>query len=177
MPEREFAIPLSNFTGTLASLRTYTGGVQWTTTQSGVAFATPFFLPIDFDPSFPCYVSAFIHNPSGPAAGGPFAVTWLLGLARWPSSGSGVVESLLTYDFPVPTAWPGFAYLKMLVDNGSALTFPANTFVPGDLVGLRFSRSGGAANDTYPNLVQSALALYLRYRVLSGAGVPCFINQ
>lgn len=132
-----------------------------TTATSGGFYAAPVPIPADMDVTKSCKVKLLVSTFADSTLSGAI-VRYVLGytVAR---PGASLTDGSITYDYTAPTNWVTTDPRVVTIDDGSGVTFAANVFQAGDHLGLRISRIGSAAEDTFDKSVNLANVLMLEY--------------
>jgi hypothetical protein len=150
------------YSGGLTALDSYFTGAQGATASTNGVVAAPFRIPPDFEPSAPSYLRAFIKPFSNATTDGQHVRLSLFLGNIVPGVVGGTIIVGMTW--PVPAGWTIGQPQLVLIDDGSGVTFPANTFTPDTFIGLACVRLGGDAADTFDKNLWFYAGLQLQYR-------------
>jgi hypothetical protein len=173
MAFRLASIPTSVFTAGLPSavIGSRMAAFAMGTTLNAGPFYTPWRVPLDLDRAAPidCYADFQCLNTN--ALANQIAVlvfgTTLAAATAIPT------ERLFTFNLAIPNPWTASHMLRVLLDDGSGHTIPANTVAAEDLLGFQLQRTPGAPADNFTQSLKPAAALTVRYKLKSGAGSGC----
>jgi hypothetical protein len=173
LPDTELQLPAVRIfaAATNALIGNATQTFNVTAAALGGFYAQPFRLPENYDRSREGRLYAFIANGAGV---GPAAGNVQLEATRGISTGgTAPVDTVLTTLAAIPAAWPvnNWIYLEL----GSALLpfYPAASLPQFALCGIRLSRNGPAAADTWASTLGLVANLVLRYHRLCLQCTPC----
>lgn len=76
------------------------------------------------------------------------------------------VETTIVQLQAIPNPWTTADLIRVLLDNGAGYTFAPNVLDPGTMLGLRITRNGPAAADTWTGSLKIASALDVDYLTL-----------
>ncbi len=127
---------------------------------NGGFYLNPWRIPDDMDVTEPSNVKILVATgATGPASA---KVVRIL-LSDTYIRASVATSDTITFDWTAPVSWQLGDYRTLLVDNGNGRTYEANHFAIGDLLGLRLSRNGSAAEDTYTTYFSFAEFITFEY--------------
>jgi len=132
-----------------------------TAVTTGGFHTVPFPIPSDMDLTQPVHAKVLITPLSDDTGSGE--VVRLSLATTYFKAGEAANESTVTYDWTAPTNWSANDPRLVLIDDGNGRTFAGNTFEAGDYVGLRISRVGAAAEDTFDKSVRFADFVIFEY--------------
>jgi hypothetical protein len=163
MSQAVLNLPLARTTGTTSNsaIGTYAVALGVQPTLLGGFFASPIRVPLDFNRTQPSRLYVDLAPSANSVAAATFARLELGKTVQAP--GAARVEALIAVDWPVPNPWNTTELSRVLLDNGTGYTFNANEIPPAALIGLRLTRNGPHANDTWPGTLLIAQNLQLQY--------------
>ncbi len=162
-PKRKAIIPYSRVyaTATATAIGVVLPAYYVTSITNGGFHGSPIPIPADMDLTEPASVYVLVASLTSSTQTGPvvrFVLSYTYGKAsEVPTDGS------ITYDWTAPDNWTADELRSVLLDDGNGRTFAANTFEPGDELGLRVSRLGTATEDTFNKAVKFAARLVFEY--------------
>ncbi len=153
--DRTYQSAIATYIGTSMTARYVNAG------YNGGFYACPLRIPENMDVGEPCSIKVLVV-PTASATTNGQVVRFELAYSRVTPPGS-LSNSSLEYDWDVPDDWTTSDYEIVTIDNGNGRTFEADTFTNGDVVGIRISRQGGVAQDTFDQGIKFALQLQFQY--------------
>jgi hypothetical protein len=128
----------------------------------GGYYTSPIRLPVDFDHTRDSHV--YIELGSSAAGTPGTAVTLQAASTRITQAPSLITNTTYSFDWPVPGLWPTSNPQRVeLLDGLGQPLFPAHSLTPGDLLGLRVTRNGPSATDTWNQGVNFAANVEFYY--------------
>jgi len=161
-PTRRSLLPLSRKVGTATptNLGTAIEAMDLGPSTDGGMYLASFMVPPEMDvgaTSKVCIVLTPVTNGGGNVVRIELATTY------GKHGDTSLTNEQLLYDWTTPSNWTTEDVQVVAIDNGNGVTFAANKFEAGDVVGLRIQRLGSAAADTYPNNVLVAATAIFEY--------------
>jgi hypothetical protein len=135
-----------------------------TGTVIGGQYLEPFRVPEDYDRTREGRLYAFIGNgaATGPAAGN-VELNTLMGEA----APAGVPTETTVYTIQaIPATWPASSWMQVEIGTKPDPFLPPATLAQLGLIGIRLSRNGPSANDTWTGTLLIAQFVVLRYHRL-----------
>ena len=152
---RTYGTTTSQIIGTYMTARYIGAG------NNGGFHAAGIHIPADMDAAAPSVVRLLVATATDSQTDG-LKVQFGVHCSAFTQAGS-LTNTLVSYDWDVPDGWTMSEYKVVTIDNGNGHTYDANTFANGDIVGIRVSRQGSAAQDTYDKAVKIAEYLQFEY--------------
>jgi hypothetical protein len=128
---------------------------------NGGFFVAPVRIPEDMDVTEPASVRVLISTLMDSTTNGQI-VRFELAWTRI-TLGGAQIDNTLTFDWNAPDNWVTTETNLVVLDNGNGWTMNANTFSPGETLGLRVARRGGDAADNYNTGIRFADVLQFEY--------------
>jgi len=128
----------------------------------GGFYVAPFAIPSDMRREKPSNIYVHIAPLLAPLAEGESIrlklETTIIHLDRT------ITEHVVELTWPLPAFWLPTQPERVLIDDGLSQTYAPNTFSSEDFIGLRISRQGPHAADTFDRSLKFADSLDLQYR-------------
>lgn len=163
MPSVILTIPLTRTYGSAANsiIGQYIAALTVSPTQLGGFYAAPLRVPVDFDVSRPANLFLWLAPVANSLVDGQ-AVALQCHRTIINADGS-VTDTTLDLTWAVPAGWTTVQRTRVLLDAGGGVSIPGGALKRTDFLGLRFSRNGPAAADTFAQSVAFPTALELEY--------------
>jgi hypothetical protein len=164
MGTRFLSSPLARayFAGANSLIGAAVNAIRCAPTTLGGFYAAPFHVPQDLDPAKAAFVYIVVAPTGNSLINGQVVQLQLATTVIDPPVTTDL--SVLTLNWAVPNNWLTSQPQSIFLDNGTGVTFNPGELPQETTIGMRISRNGPAAADTFAQSLEIAALLILNYK-------------